>query len=58
MTERERLIELLRQKSCFHVECNGDCMNCNGHYSLLEDDIMTLADHLLAHGVTFYSQGD
>lgn len=48
---RDRLKELIRQKSCFYVNCDGDCFNCTDKYSVLEDDVERLADHLLANGV-------
>ena len=48
---RDRLKELIRQKSCFDVNCDGDCFNCTDKYSVLEIDVERIADHLLANGV-------
>lgn len=47
---RDRLIDLLQKRSCFYNKCNGPCSNC-GYVTIDEDDIGSLADHLLANGV-------
>lgn len=48
---RDRLKELIRQKSCFYVNCDGDCLKCTDKYSVLECDVERIADHLLANGI-------
>lgn len=47
---RDRLIELIKKKSCFYQDCIGKCGECS-NVGLDGDDIETLADHLLANGV-------
>ena len=48
---RDRLIELLSSKSCWGNDCDeGGCGKC-GKIGLPTDDIVILADHLLANGV-------
>lgn len=48
---KDKLQELIRQKSCFYVGCSGDCCNCPDKYAVLEDDVERIANHLLVNGV-------
>lgn len=50
MTKRERLIELLEQKSCAFVPCENECHGCH-NVEMYDDQIESLADYLLANGV-------
>lgn len=50
MTERERLIELLKSKSCWYNDCETGCDKC-GNVGLCDRDIEIIADYLLANGV-------
>ena len=48
---RDRLIELLRQRSCYYVDCRGrSCKGCQNVF-IQDEDIESLADHLLESGV-------
>lgn len=47
---RDRLIELLKRKSCEYVLCDGDCGGCK-NVEMFDDSIESIADHLLAAGV-------
>ena len=47
---RERLIELIRQKSCVYVPCDNECGGCK-NTEMYDDSIDSLADHLLSNGV-------
>lgn len=47
---RDRLIELIKQKSFVYVPCDRDCGGCD-NTEMYEDSIISLADHLLANGV-------
>lgn len=47
---RERLVELLQKRSCFHSKCRNSCSKCDG-IPINDDDIGKLADCLLANGV-------
>ena len=51
MNEREKLIEILNGISCCYVPCDGDCGPCK-NVELFDGDLETIADHLLANGVT------
>ena len=50
MSARERLIELLKQKSCMFVACDEECDGC-GNAEMYESEIESIGDHLLANGV-------
>lgn len=50
MTERERLVELLEQKSCAFAPCDNECNGCH-NVEMYDDQIEAIADHLLANGV-------
>ena len=50
MSARERLIELLKQKSCMFVACDEECDGC-GNAEMYESEIESIADHLIANGV-------
>lgn len=50
MNERERLKELLEQKSCAFVPCENECHGCH-NVEMYDDQIEALADYLLANGV-------
>lgn len=50
MNARERLIELLEQKSCAFVPCENECHGCR-NVEMYDDQIEAMADHLLANGV-------
>lgn len=48
---RDRLIELLRQRSCYYVDCSGrSCVGCQNVF-IQDNDIERIADHLLENGV-------
>ena len=47
---RDRLIELLKQKSCVYVPCDNECGGCK-NVEMYDDSIESIADHLLAEGV-------
>lgn len=47
---RDRLIALIRKKSCLYAPCDGGCGGC-GNVEMFDDDIESLADLLLANGV-------
>lgn len=47
---RDRLIELLKQKSCVYAPCDQECGGCN-NVEMYDDSIESIADHLLANGV-------
>lgn len=47
---RDRLIELLKQKSCVYVPCDNECGGCE-NVEMYDDSIESIADHLLAEGV-------
>ena len=51
MTERERLIELIKQKSCLYNECEKSCSMCDC-VELYDSSIEKLVDYLLENGVT------
>lgn len=56
---RDKLVELIKQKSCMYNECKDDCSICDcveicGSYSSIE----SLADHLLANDVIVSSEVD
>lgn len=50
MTEREKLKDLIKHKSCFHEERIGKCAQCS-NVGLDDGDIDILTDYLLANGV-------
>ena len=47
---RDRLIELVKQKSCRYAHCDGECGECKNS-EIFDDSIESIADHLLANGV-------
>ena len=47
---RDRLIELLKQKSCVYVPCDNECGGCK-NVEMYDDSIESIADHLLSEGV-------
>ena len=48
---RDRLIELLKQRSCYYVDCRGrSCVGCQNVF-IQDKDIESIADHRLANGV-------
>lgn len=47
---RDKLIELIKQKSCYYSECNNMCDKCKA-VPLDADDIEILADHLIENSV-------
>ncbi len=47
---RDRLIELLKQKSCVYMPCDRECGGC-GNVEMYDDSIESIADYLLAEGV-------
>ena len=48
---RDRLIELLKQRSCYYVDCRGrSCVGCQNVF-IQDKDIESIADHLIANGV-------
>lgn len=54
---RDRLIALLRQRSCIYMPCDGDCGDCK-NIEMFDEDIEQLADHLLANGVIIRERGE
>ena len=57
---RDRLIELLRQISCYYVDCRGiSCSECQNVF-IQDENIEGITDHLLANGVIVlpYKVGD
>lgn len=51
MSDRERLIELIKHCSCYYAPpCDGDCSECH-NVEMYDDVIEHIADHLLANGV-------
>lgn len=48
---RDRLIELLRQRSCYYVDCKGRSWAGCQNVFIQDSDIESIADHLLANGV-------
>lgn len=51
MEDREKLVELLKQKSCAYVPCDGECGECR-NVEMYDDAIESIAVHLIAHGIT------
>ena len=51
MTDRERLVKLIRDKTCGNNACVPflDCEKC-GNFPLSDKDVDRLADHILADG--------
>lgn len=51
-TMREKLIELLKAKSCYYTDCRErvDCTGC-GNVNIGADEVEPLADYLLENGV-------
>ena len=48
---RDRLIELIKQKSCvYELACDRECGGCH-NVEMYDDQIESIADHLLANGV-------
>ena len=47
---RDRLIELLKQKSCVYMPCDNECGECK-NVEMYDDSIESIVDHLLAEGV-------
>lgn len=47
---RDRLVEMLQKRSCFHSKCRNSCSKCDG-IPINDDDIDNLADYLLANSV-------
>lgn len=47
---KERLVELLQKRSCWHNKCESRCAECDC-FRLRDSDIDKVADHLLANGV-------
>lgn len=47
---RDRLTELIKQKSCVYVPCDNECGGCK-NTEMYDDSIDSLADHLLTNGV-------
>lgn len=54
---RDRLIELLEQKSCAYMPCDRECGECH-NVEMYDDSIESIADHLLANGVIVQKQGE
>lgn len=53
---RNRLIELLKQRSCVYIPCDGDCGDCK-NIEMFDEDIEQIADHLIANDVTIREHG-
>lgn len=48
---RERLVELLKSKSCWNNDCpEGGCEKCD-YIAVMNDDAEHIADYLIANGV-------
>ena len=47
---RDRLIELLKSKSCWYNDCETGCDKC-GNVGLCDRDIEIIADYLIENGV-------
>lgn len=47
---KNRLIELLKQRSCVYVTCDRECGECH-NVEMYDDAIESIADHLIANGV-------
>lgn len=47
---KDRLVELLKQRSCVYVPCDNECGGCK-NVEMYDDSIESIADHLLAEGV-------
>ena len=49
-SERQRLVELLKRKSCWYNECEIGCDKCE-YVGICDNDIERIADYLLDNGV-------
>ena len=49
MTDRERLVELIRNETCLNNGCNFICEECD-FFMLNDKDVDRLADYILADG--------
>ena len=47
---RDRLIGLIKQKSCVYAPCDGECGGCK-NVEMYDDSIESITDFLLANGV-------
>lgn len=47
---RDRLVELIKQKSCVYTLCDKECSGC-GNIEMYDSDIESIADHLIENGV-------
>ena len=47
---RDRLIEMIKQKSCVYAPCDGECGGCK-NVEMYDDSIESITDFLLANGV-------